>query len=101
MQVCQLQRTNEQVTQQTKWRVPYLSTRGLQSAGLIDLFTGPMAKDEEEIKCKDLLCWSGEHGIELFNSWDMSAEEQNPVTFKEVRDMIRRSQKSQQTNSFG
>ena len=60
-----------------------------------------VAKDEEEIKCKHLLGWSGEHGIELFNSWDMSAEEQNPVTFKEVRDMIRRSQKSQQTNSFG
>ena len=31
---------------------------------------------EEEIKCKDLLCWSGEQGIELFNSWNMSAEEQ-------------------------
>ena len=34
-----------------------------------------MATDEEEIKCKHLLCWSGEHGIELFNSWDMMSEE--------------------------
>ena len=34
-----------------------------------------MAKVEEEIKLKHLLCWSGEHEIELFNSWDMSAEE--------------------------
>ena len=34
-----------------------------------------MAKVEEEIKWKRLLCWSGEHEIELFNSWDMSAEE--------------------------
>ena len=31
---------------------------------------------EEEIKCKHLLCWSGEHGTELFNSWNMFAEEQ-------------------------
>ena len=31
---------------------------------------------EEEIKCKHPLCWSGEHGIELFNSWNMFAEEQ-------------------------
>ena len=34
-----------------------------------------MAKVEEEIKWKGLFCWSGEHEIELFNSWDMSAEE--------------------------
>ena len=35
-----------------------------------------MAKFDEEIKCKHLLYWSGEHGIELFNSWDLSANEQ-------------------------
>ena len=29
-----------------------------------------MTKVEEEIKCKHLFYWSGEHGIELFNSWD-------------------------------
>ena len=34
-----------------------------------------MAKVEEEIKCKRLLYSSGEHGIELFNSWDMSADD--------------------------
>ena len=34
------------------------------------LFTGPMAKTDEEIKCKHLLYWLGEHGIELFNTWD-------------------------------
>ena len=37
--------------------------------------TRPMAKVEEEIKCKHLLYSSGEHGIELFNSWDMSADD--------------------------
>lgn len=34
---------------------------------------------EEEIKCKHPLCWSGEHGIELFNSWNMFAEEQKQL----------------------
>ena len=33
-----------------------------------------MAKIDEEIKCKHLLHWSGEQGIELFNSWDLSAD---------------------------
>ena len=36
---------------------------------------GPMAKNGEEIKCKHLFYWSGEQGIELFNSWDLSADE--------------------------
>ena len=35
-----------------------------------------MAKIDEEIKCKHLLHWSGEQGIELFNSWDLSADKQ-------------------------
>ena len=43
------------------------------------LFTGLMAKIDEEIKCKHLLYWSGEQGIELFNSCDLSADEQKKL----------------------
>ena len=43
------------------------------------LFTGPMAKIDDEIKCEHLLYWSGERGIELFNSWDLSAYEQKKL----------------------
>ena len=38
------------------------------------LFTRPIAKIDEEIKCKHLLYWSGEQGIELFNSWDLFSD---------------------------
>ncbi|CAH3178550.1 unnamed protein product [Porites lobata] len=38
-----------------------------------------MAKVEQEIKCKHLLYWSGKHGIELSNSWDMSADGQKKL----------------------
>ena len=41
--------------------------------------TRPMAKVEEEIKCKHLLYSSGEHGIELLNSWDISEDEQKKL----------------------
>ena len=43
------------------------------------LFTGPMAKIDEEIQCKHLLYWAGEHGLELFNSWGLSADEQKKL----------------------
>ena len=43
------------------------------------LFTGPMGKIDEEVKCKHLLYWSGERGIELFNSWDLSAEQEKKL----------------------
>ena len=43
------------------------------------LFTGPMGKIDEEVKCKNLLYWSGERGIELFSSWDLSAEQQKKL----------------------
>ena len=39
-----------------------------------------MAKIDEVIKCKHLLYWSGEQGIELFNSCDLSADEQKSWT---------------------
>ena len=39
----------------------------------------PMAKIEEDIKCKHLLYWSREHGIELFNSWDLSPDDQKKL----------------------
>ena len=40
------------------------------------LFSGPLVKLEEPIQCKYLLYWSGERGLELFNSWDLSEDEQ-------------------------
>ena len=43
------------------------------------LFTGPMAKIDKEIKCKRLLYRSGEQGIELFNSCDLSADKQKKL----------------------
>ena len=33
----------------------------------------------EEIKCKHLVYWPGKHGIELSNSWDMSADGQKKL----------------------
>ena len=39
-------------------------------------FTGPLVKIEEKIQCKYLLYWSGARGIDLFNSWDLSEDEQ-------------------------
>ena len=43
------------------------------------LFTGLMAKIDEEIQGKHLLYWAGEHGLELFNSWGLSADEQKKL----------------------
>ena len=43
------------------------------------LFCGPMAKTEEEVKCKYLLFWAGERGLELFNSWGLSDAEQKKL----------------------
>ena len=40
------------------------------------LFSGPLVKLEEPIQCKYLLYWSGERGLELCNSWDLSEDEQ-------------------------
>jgi hypothetical protein len=40
------------------------------------LFSGPLVKLEEPIRCKYLLYWSGERGLDLFNSWGLSEEQQ-------------------------
>ena len=40
------------------------------------LFSGPLVKLEEPIQCKYLLYVSGKRGLELFNSWDLSEDEQ-------------------------
>ena len=50
------------------------------------LFTGPMVKIDEEVQCKHLLYWSGEHGMELFNSWDLSADDQKKLKKTTGRD---------------
>ncbi len=40
------------------------------------LFTGPMERVNEEMQCKLLLYWAGIAGLELFNSWGLSADDQ-------------------------
>ena len=40
------------------------------------LFSGPLVKLEEPIQCNYLLYWPGERSLELFNSWDLSEDEQ-------------------------
>ena len=40
------------------------------------LFEGPMDKTEENVKCKYLLYWAGERGLELYNSWGLTEAEQ-------------------------
>ena len=43
------------------------------------LFTGPMVKIDDKVLCEHLLYWSGEHGMELFNSWDLSEDDQKKL----------------------
>lgn len=43
------------------------------------LFSGPLLKLDETIQCKYLLYWSGERGLDLFNSWGLSEEEEKKL----------------------
>ena len=40
------------------------------------LFSGPMNETDEPVKCKYLLYWAGERGLELFNSWGLSDDQE-------------------------
>lgn len=39
------------------------------------IFAGPLVKVEEEIKCKYLLLWAGERGLDIFNSWALDTDQ--------------------------
>jgi len=39
------------------------------------IFTGPLADKEESIVCKYLLLWIGDKGRDVFNTWEISAED--------------------------
>ena len=39
------------------------------------IFDGPLNETSEEIKCKYLLIWSGDFGLDLYNSWGFSETE--------------------------
>ena len=39
------------------------------------IFTGPLADKEESILCKYLLLWIGDKGRDVFNTWEISAED--------------------------
>ena len=54
--------------------------------------TDPMVKIDEEVQCKHLLCWSCEHGMELFNSLDLSADDQKKL--KKLLGEIRKIRKT-------
>lgn len=39
------------------------------------IFGGPLNSEEEEEQCSYLLLWVGDKGSDIFNSWDISAED--------------------------
>ena len=45
-----------------------------------------MVKTDDEVQSKHLLYWSGEHGMELFNSQDLSADDQKKLKKNTGRD---------------
>jgi len=74
---------------QTTWQLLLSLTKVLQSTGAqTKTYTAALKRgnrdvnccllgkiDKEEVKCKHLLYWSGERGIKLLNSWDLSVEQ--------------------------
>ncbi|XP_064629350.1 uncharacterized protein K02A2.6-like [Lineus longissimus] len=40
------------------------------------IFDGPLQDTAEAVKCKYLLIWAGDRGLDLFNSWGLTADEQ-------------------------
>ena len=43
------------------------------------LLDGPLKQRTEEQKCKYLLLWTGDYGLDLFNTWTLSEEEKNKL----------------------
>lgn len=44
------------------------------------LFEGPLKSRDEEQKCKYLLLWSGDYGLDLFNTWNFTPEKQKNLS---------------------
>ena len=44
------------------------------------MFEGPLAEKTETVKVKYLLLWSGEEGIEISSTWDLSNTESNTLS---------------------
>ena len=43
------------------------------------LFDGPLKPRTDEQKCKYLLLWAGDHGLDLYNTWNLSEEQQKSL----------------------
>ena len=48
----------------------------VEKVTLRDWFTGPLIQVEENIQCKYHLYWSGDRGLELFNSWCLTTDDE-------------------------
>lgn len=43
------------------------------------LFDGPLSKRTVEQKCNYLLLWSGDHGLDLFNTWELNEDQKKDL----------------------
>ena len=43
------------------------------------LFDGPLKARTNEQRCRYVLLWTGDYGLDLFNTWNLSSEEQNKL----------------------
>ena len=43
------------------------------------LFDGSLKPRSDEQKCKYLLLWTGKYGLDLYNTWNLSEEQQNSL----------------------
>ena len=43
------------------------------------MFSGPLSGKSEAVKCSYLLIWVGEKGRDIFNTWNLTAEENNKI----------------------
>ena len=43
---------------------------------------GPLKSRTNEQKCKYLLLWTGDYGLDLYNTWNLSEEEQKSLEYR-------------------
>jgi hypothetical protein len=43
------------------------------------IFDGPLKDTEEAVKCKYLLIWAGDRGLDLYNSWTRNDDQQKEL----------------------
>lgn len=74
----QLKRATWMVSNQQKWTGgPNLLTRFRKKCEL--LFDGPLKSRQCTQKCKYVLLWSGDDGLDLFNTWALSSNQQKDL----------------------